>query len=240
LRARLPQAGWQAAVELIARRHGLWPCELVPYELGETIVWRAGNHVVKLTIPQCQYQIDAEVGCLGALQGKLSVSTPRLHAHGELSGWPYVVMERIGGQPLAAVWPALDHAERKRLAAALGALCRELHAAGPGGFPTGWVEFWQSCRQQALARHMDHGGPPALLAAIEPFLRKVGELDASRLLPAHTELVGQHVYVENVAGSWQLSGLIDFADARLAPFENEVGALVEFIFRGEPGLLREF
>lgn len=240
LRQLLSQEAWATPIELIARRHGLWPCELAPYERGETIVWRAGSHVIKLTLPQCQYQIDAEVGCLGAVQGKLSVATPRLHAHGELAGWPYVVMERIGGQPLAAVWPALPSAERKQLAGALGQLCRELHALPPAGFPTGWSEFWQSCQQEALARHVEHGGPPALLAAIEPFLRKVGSLDASRLVPAHTELLDQHVYVESVAGRWRLSGLIDFADARLAPFEYEVCSPAEFIFKGERGLLREF
>jgi hygromycin-B 7''-O-kinase len=62
----------------------------------------------------------------------------------------------------------------------------------------------------------------------------------SRTVPLHTELIDQHIYVQQVAGRFELSGLIDFADARVGAPHYEFGALVGFVFKGEPGLLREF
>jgi hygromycin-B 7''-O-kinase len=239
LRARLAENAWRVAIQEIAQKHGLWPCALEPYDRGETIVWRAGEHVIKVTIPQCSYQIEAEVGCLTALEGKLSVTTPRLLAHGDLSGWPYVVMDRIQGVPLAEVWEELDHEERLRLARDLGSLCRELHSLPLDGFPTGWRTFWATFSSNVGERHRAHGDASPLVLGIDSFLEKVGPLDDSGLVPLHTELIDQHVYVSRRGGRVELSGLIDFADARVgAPF-YEFGALSDFIFKGERGLLRE-
>jgi hygromycin-B 7''-O-kinase len=240
LRAHGSHDDWRVPIELIARKHGLLPCELEPYARGETIVWRAGSHVIKLTIPECSYQIVAEVGCLGALAGKLCVATPRLHAHGALAGWPYVIMQCLPGRPLAEEWPWLDHEERRRLTRNLGSLCRQLHHASPLGFPSDWASFWQDCLDDVDEKHAAQGGPAHLLAGIAPFLRKVGPLACGPLVPAHTELIDHHVYVDEVDGQLELSGLIDFADARLAPAPYEFAGLIEFIFKGEPGLLREF
>ena len=240
LREEAPESVWRFAMTHIAGRHGLWPCELEPYARGETVVWSAGEHVIKLTTPPCQYQIDAEVGCLTATAGKLSVATPRLQAQGDISGWPYVVMGKIPGVPLVDVWPKLGHERRRAMARRLGALCRELHALPPDGFPSGWPEFWRTVSHQVGARHATRGGPPGLLARIDPFLAKIGELGATTLVPLHTELVDQHVYVEEQGGELVPCGLLDFADARLGAPHYEFGALVEFVFRGERGLLREF
>jgi hygromycin-B 7''-O-kinase len=240
LRAHGSQDDWREPIEIIARQHGLWPCELTPFERGETIVWRAGEHVIKLTIPECKYQIEAEVGCLGALAGKLSVATPRLHAHGALSGWPYVIMQHLPGRPLAEEWPRLAHEQRRRLAHDLGTLCRQLHRATTSGFRSDWTPFWESCLEDVEEKHAGAGGPAHLLAGVAPFLEKLGPLDGSGLVPVHTELTDGHVYVDEIAGKLQLSGLIDFADARLAPPLYEFASPIEFIFKGEPGLLRAF
>jgi hygromycin-B 7''-O-kinase len=233
-------AGWRAAIEIIAERHGLGSSELAPCEQGEAIVWQAGNHVIKLTAPPCAYQIEAEVGCLGAAHGKLNVETPRLVAHGELSGWPYVVMGRLAGRPLADFWPELEHRERCRLARSVGRLSSELHALPPAGFPPDWHTFFRTHNASPRARHAAQGGPPALLDAIEPFLQRVMPSDPGPLVPLHTELSEMHVYAEERRGKLELSGLLDFADARLGPAEYETSCPVEFLFRSEPSLLREF
>jgi hygromycin-B 7''-O-kinase len=224
----------------IAKAHGLWPCELVPYQRGEAIVWSAGDRVIKLTVPECLDQIDAEASCLAAVRGKLGVATPELVARGEISGWPYVVLGKIPGQPLADVWPKLGHDARLAMARKLGVFCRELHALGPAGFPAGWPEFWRSVSTHVGARHATRGGPPDLLASVNPFLARIGELGAARLVPLHTELTDSHVYVDKVNGELAIVGLLDFADARLGAPHYEFAAPVEFVFRGERGLLREF
>ena len=67
LRARLPEAGWRAGMIVIAERHRLDTSELEPYQRGETIVWRAGERVIKLTHPDFAFQIAAELSCLQSL-----------------------------------------------------------------------------------------------------------------------------------------------------------------------------
>lgn len=142
--------------------------------------------MIKLTLPVCAYQIEAEVGCLTAIEGKLSVATPRLRAHGELAGWPYVVMERLPGIALADIWPQLEPAHRYRLAQDLGRLCRELHSLPPQGFPGEWPRFWKDVSSNVGARHMAQGCPPQLHESIETFLQKVGLLSDSPTVPLHT------------------------------------------------------
>jgi hypothetical protein len=89
-------------------------------------------------------------------------------------------------------------------------------------------------------RHATRGGPPGLLASIDSYLARVGELGAAKLVTLHTELTDDHLYVEQRDKEYELVGLLDFADARVGAAHYEFGALVEFVFRGEPGLLREF
>lgn len=240
LRRHLPDDGWRIAIEHIARRHGLVPCEFEPYAMGESIVWRAGEYVIKLTIPQCAYQIVAEVDCLEATRGTLSLVTPKLHSHGDLSGWPYMIMERIGGCPLSEVWPQLDHDNRRRLARNLGSFCRELHSLPTRGFPGEWAPFWRAMTTDVGKKHAGHGTLQTLVGCIDPFLAKVGELVDLDLVPLHTELIDQHIYVDECHGQFELFGVIDFADARLGAPHYEFGSLVEFVFKGERGLLHEF
>lgn len=240
LRAHLPEAGWRDAVVQIAERHGLGRRKLEPYPRGETIVWRADEHVIKLTAPRCAYQIEAEVACLQATSGKLSLLTPRLHAHGTLAGWPYVVMERIEGLALSEVWPGLDHVRRRQLARGLGTFCRELHSLPCAGFPDGWDEFWNGVSTHVGARLAAAGESMDLLASVDGFLESVQPLTPADLVPLHTELIDAHVYVRQAGEHFVLAGVIDFADARRGASHYEFGGPAVFIFKGEPGLLREF
>ncbi len=56
----------------------------------------------------------------------------------------------------------------------------------------------------------------------------------------HTELLGDHILVTAASGGLTVSGLIYFADARVGAPEYEVAAPVEFLFKGESGLLDAF
>jgi hygromycin-B 7''-O-kinase len=106
--------------------------------------------------------------------------------------------------------------------------------------PDGWTDFWRGCRSDVARRHARPGASEALVAEIEAFLAGVGELDASGRALLHTELLGEHVLVEQRSGRHELSALIDFADGRVGPPDYEVAAPVEFLFRGERGLLGAF
>ncbi len=239
LRALLPEAGWRVAVGEVAARHGLAMEGAAPFASGSDVVWGLGGAVVKLTAPAWDWQIEAEAHWLGQVAGRLPVATPAVLARGELAGWPYVVMTRLPGRALGEAWPSLSRAERLRLAADLGETTRALHDLEVAGDAVGWDAFWATCRADVAARHARAGAPAHLVEAIPAFLER-HDLATGPRVPLHTELLDQHVLVEERGGRLELSGLIDFADARLGPAEYEFAAPVEFVLRGEPGLLRAY
>ena len=240
IRDLLPQDGWRRAMQEICSRHAIEFSNPTPLPTGTDVVWAVADCVVKLGTPAWSWQIDAEARALDQVAGKLSVQTPALLARGELGGWPYLVMSRLSGAAIGSVWPRLDGLERGRLAAELGRLTRELHQLPVPRHEVAWGEFWRECRKTLGQRNSGDGVPDALAAQVQPFLESVGELRAETPVFLHTELLDQHVWVERQSGRFVLSGLIDFADHRAGPAEYEFPAPVEFLFRAEPGLLRQF
>jgi hygromycin-B 7''-O-kinase len=239
VRDHLPLREWVAPLREICARHALDARALEPFASGSDVVWCAGDVVIKLSTPAWSAQMESERRALAHAAGRLSVATPRLLCHGELAGWPYIVMSRVAGAPLADVWPGLDARDRRRLARELGALLRELHALGPCT-PDDWPAFWSRCRTDLARRHAEPDAPPELVRAIEPFLAAQAELDGPERLFLHTEYLDQHVLVDDARGRWEPVAVIDFADTQTGPPWYDFAAPVEFVFRGERGLLRAF
>jgi hygromycin-B 7''-O-kinase len=240
LRDHLPEEGWRAAAAQLAARHGLPTSDLTPFASGSDAVWALGpGHVLKLSAPTFAAEIANEARCLDLARGRVPVRVPEVAALGDLDGWPYVITTRVPGEALGSHWPHLPRAERERLAEELGALVGALHRVHPGP-PDHWAEFWRRCRTGVAARHRRPGVPEELLAEIEPFLAEVGELPATGRVFLHTEVLGEHLLVAPVGGRLELCSWIDFADACLGPVEYDCLAPVEFLFRGEAGLLRRF
>jgi hygromycin-B 7''-O-kinase len=77
-----------------------------------------------------------------------------------------------------------------------------------------------------------------LVDEIAGFLRRVDPLARLNPVLLHTEVLDEHVLVVEEGGVWRPSALIDFADGRVGHPFYEFGALIEFIFKGEPGCLR--
>lgn len=236
-----PQASWdhwRAAMIVIADRVGLPAAGLTPFSSGSDVVFGGEGYVIKLTAPAWEEEIQTEHAVLGYVAGRLPVTTPEPLALGELEGWPYVVMRRVPGTAVAAVWPTLGRAERLRLAAELGALTAALHALPPPAAadrPPGWAGFLQSCEESADSRHRALGTSAAWLARI-PELLAAPRPDKPLVL-LHTELLGEHVLAQEVGGRWRLSAALDFADGRVGHPDYEIAAPIEFIFRGEAGCL---
>ncbi|MEZ6186926.1 MAG: aminoglycoside 3'-phosphotransferase/choline kinase family protein [Planctomycetota bacterium] len=231
---------WSQVAREIAARHGLRG-DPEPYPTGSDLVCRVGDRVLKLSTPAWATQIEAEARCLEALHGRLPCAVPELEARGTFEGWPYLVMRRLPGLSLARVWPELDDRERVRLAGRLGAATAALHAAPiPDlGLPR-WGETLSELRTGLVERQRRRGVSEAWLAQLEPFVRRVEPLPACGLVFLHTELLGEHVLLEDTPRGWDVSGLIDFGDARAGAAEYDMVAPVEFVFRGQPGCLRGF
>ena len=86
----------------ISERHGLPTGELAPFATGSAVVWGGAEHVVKLAPPDWAVDLETERRVLEHLDGKCRLATPGVLAHGELSGWPYLVMRRLEGMAIGA------------------------------------------------------------------------------------------------------------------------------------------
>jgi len=235
-RKTLPPEEWLRVVREICARHRVSGDGLAMFPSGSDIVFGGDGIVVKLSRPRWRAEIEAEVSALTHLAGRLSCPTPEVVATGAFHGWPYVIMSRLPGVALGAVWPELARSERLCLSEALGRLAAALHAVP--GFPDdgSWPAFLAERRKEVVAHHRELGLSETWLARIEPFLDSV-PLREARPVFLHTELLDEHVLVEERGGRWELAGMLDFADSRVGDPQYEIAALIEFIFRGEPGCL---
>ena len=113
----------------------------------------AGDLVLKLFPPLATwpgYRVEAEV--LTAVQGKLPIPTPQVHAAGEHNGWGYALMSRLPGVPLDTVWDQLSAGVRDRLAGQLGETIAALHQLPPPAIRDWWPADWPAfCGRTARA-----------------------------------------------------------------------------------------
>ena len=240
LREAVSPVRWSRVARAIARRHGL-EGEFEPYASGSDVGCRVGDAGGKLTTPQWVGELGVQRALQDHLSGRLPFAVPEVLAEGELEGWPYLIMQRLTAPSLAQVWPQLGGRERLRLAARLGAATAALHAVPPPALPgPSWASFRRGLREGLASRYRERGLDPTWAAQLEPFVRAVEPFPACGLVLLHTELLGEHVLVEDGPRGWDVAGLIDLADGRAGSAEYDFVAPVEFVFRGQPGCLRAF
>jgi hygromycin-B 7''-O-kinase len=235
----------QQAVAEICRRHGIAAEGLNPFPGGSSIVYAVGADVViKLYPPVFADECRVETEVLRRIDGALSVPVPRPLASGELEGWGYLVMTRLRGRELPAVWPEIPHDERLGLGRQLGRLVRELHLlpVDTVPLPDVWGPFLDGQIAGCPARHAKLGLPerlleqiPAFLDTQAPALRRPGP----RAL-LHTEVMPDHLLAEQGPSGWALTGLYDFEPAMIGEPEYEFAAVGLFFSMGDAGLLTSF
>jgi len=246
-------------VDAVARSLGLDPDRLRRFPDGSLPVYAAGGgRVLKIYPPFDLPARDREAAALRAVAGRLTVPTPGVHARGELGGWGYLLMDRLRGESLAAAWPRIPDPGRRRLAEALGEALASLHALrGDGLDPLrgDWHAFVAEQRLTAVDRQRARGLDEHWLAQIPEFLRGLPlpgpagggpgrrapdcSPGPSADLPLlHTEVMREHLLVEEGPRGWRLSGLFDFEPAMTGEPEYEFVAVGLFVSCGEVELLR--
>lgn len=210
------------------------------YASGSLPVFAVDDHVIKLFPAKAGSHFETEKAALARIDGKLSIPTPRLLAAGERDDWLYVVMSRLRGQSLAEMWPVLSSDERRRLLHDVGTGLAELHAMDTDDLPAlgiDWAQFMQtqheSCREHQAAKGLE----PRWLEQLNGFLERWSPRDDGRRVLLHTEVMREHLLVDELNGRWQLSGLVDFEPAMVGAPEYEFGAVGLFVACAEPGLL---
>ena len=215
----------------VAQRHAL-AGELAREGLGTNVVFAVGaDRVVKLFPPLWAAEIAVERAALAHVAGRLSVATPEIVADGELEGWPYLVLTRVPGVPLARAWSALDARARERAARRAGELVAEHHAlplpASDGAVPAPhWPDFLRA--QTRTSRTRLGADPrtrswaeelPAFVEAVRP------ELEAAPSVFLNADVTEEHLFVAPDA-SGKVIGIVDLADAMVGAPEYDLVSLV--------------
>lgn len=209
-------------------------------------VWLAPAHVVRLSSGRFRDAFAHEAAVIAMLPP--TIPTARVLGHGRVGQQEWLVQERLPGQPLAQVWPALSTPQRRDAVRQLGTLLRVLHRVP---LPAGFANPWLSAALAPGGQPRDaYHAPPSryelLLAAAHvpgvdtAFLDDLRAFIAERLpafdgLPA--VLVHGDIHFYNLL--WhdgRLSGLLDFEGAQPAVADQELDTLLRFC--RQPALYR--
>jgi hygromycin-B 7''-O-kinase len=220
-RIYLNEQVWLPAMQAICREHGLDETSLRRAPPGSHIVyWVESDRVIKLFAPLWAGDAATESLALQVLVNQGHFQVPRLLAQGELDGWPYLVLSRLPGVPLEAIWERLLPAEKEQVAAGLGRLMAALHR-----YPTGelqalrvdWPVFLSQQIETCLGRQAAAGATLSWLDQMAAFLADLPPLYEQGFAPVllHADLSPEHLLCEHTPAGWQICGVIDFGDAML-------------------------
>ena len=243
---RSDDACWLPALRSICRRHGLTDGDLVRCGGGTNVVFAAGrDQIIKLYPPYWTQEFAADRAVAERVYGRLGVATPEVRAHGELEGWPYLVMSRLAGTPLHEVWEGLEAASRLALVGDLGELLARMHALpaqGLDALTARWSVFIGDRPGLCVEHHRRKGVAERWLAQIPAFLARVTRLDPPGAAPVilSGDLHDGHLLAREERGRWRLCGLFDFDDALVGFHEYDFASAGLFMMTGRPELLRAF
>lgn len=216
-------ARWHAVVAAIAAEHSTGAVR--PMGDGTVLVALVGDElVVKLYPPFLRDHFEFERALLPRLHGRLGVTTPRLVAHGEREGWPWLLMTQLAGTPLTGPWPALPEDRKCALLHAIGRLAAELHAlpvAGMAALAPAWPAFLQRHRAGCRQRQQRTGLPPHLLAQLDAFVAGPVPEGPDVILTGEWTPMNLLLGAGGPSGPSGLSGLFDFGDGLIGPREYD-------------------
>ena len=176
--------------------------------------------VIKLFPPLVAGDFERERAVYRLLDGRLP-ELPRLLADGVLRdriAWPYLVTSFLSGAAWRDAQAAMPPAQQWAVARALGERVRRVHETPirPGlGWPPAdaWPRFVATRLAEAPAA-LRAALPERVVAEAEALLSATDWFaNAPRLL--HADLTQDHALVTQRGDGWQLTGLLDWADAEV-------------------------
>lgn len=223
--------------EIIAARHGL-ARPLVRRVEGSNLVFRAGDgDWLKISPPFFAEAVEAEIAATARVEGRLPLPIPSIRLAGALDDWPYLVSGHVPGIAIGEALGSLDEADLEAVADDLATFMRAFHAAPPAGFDRAfgpWRRYLQGCLDGAQALHRGRGNSEEQVSDIVGFLEpRRGWLEAlGPPVLIHADLTEEHVLLAERGGRWRAAGVLDLADAMVAPAAMDLVAPLLSLFRG--------
>jgi len=168
---------WMPAMRAICVRHHLSKRNLTQPALGSSIVFQVEEDVfIKLFPPFFAHDYEVETAALEQIAPGIIPEAPRILFSGTLEGWDYLVLSRLGGQPLDELWPTLEEVEKKQVVFSLGEAIARLHTLSPGRLETvnePWEQFVGNQLASLIERNRAEGVGEAWLADIAQYFAQI-------------------------------------------------------------------
>jgi hygromycin-B 7''-O-kinase len=237
---------WLPAIHVICQRHGLSSDTLVRLDDGTNVIFTDGeNYIIKLFPPYWRREMQTERMVAEHVYDRLPIMTPHIVAHGELEGWPYLVMSRLKGIYLGDVWDNIEYENRLSIIGDLGKIVKNFHVLltqEAAGGEASWRTLIQRRLKECEHQQRKEGVPEYFLQQIPAFLTKASPLFPQDFKP--TMLCGDwhqhHLLVTEQRGRWKLCGLFDFDDAQIGFHEYDLASVGLFMTYGQSELLQTF
>jgi hygromycin-B 7''-O-kinase len=236
---------WRPIIEVICDRYVYLepPYQRVPD--GTHIVYFAGHqYVVKLFVPLFDQDFIAEKLVADHLSGQLDIDIPKIVACGEIGGWNYIVMSRIPGIPINAVWKNLTQKNRLSVARDIGRLISRIRTISTKSLETITIDWSDFLRKQKLEISKHFESRPDLKwdpgTEITNFIVSISSLLNKKFDPVLllSDITLEHVFVQEKSGNWKMTGYLDFGDAMVGHPDYEIIAPGLEFAAGNPELLQ--
>ena len=229
--------------EIVAARHGL-ARPLVRRTGGSNLVFRIGDGAwLKISPPFFGDAFDAELAATALVEDRLPALVPKIELTGALEDWRYLVSTDVPGVAIGELLGSLGEGDLEQIADELGAFMRVFHAIPAKGFKRSfgpWSSYLQTCLDDAEALHRGRGNSEQQIQDIVSFLapRRAWLEALGPPVLIHADLTEEHVMLAQRDGRWRLSGVLDLADAMVAPAALDLVAPLLGLFRGQAGPAR--
>jgi len=240
---------WHKAVANILDSKGLSFTAVTAGFPGSNAVFLVDDAlVVKIFAPMFEADYAKELVLYRLLANRQDIKAPTLVSHGyynDGNAWPYLIMTYCQGTAIREIWQEMNPGQRQLVAEQLGKKVRALHGIGVKSVdisPLSWANFFQG-RISSVIQALREGDLLAqeVVAELDIFLRSSQPSIASSD-PAliHGDLTEDHLLLGKLGEEWSISGLIDFADAEIAPVEYEWVALWFGLLHCDPAAFQSF
>lgn len=241
---RPDHAAWRAAVLEVCRADGI-ECDVVAaFADGANLVAAVDDRwVVKIFPPFHHHQWESERRVLAYLRGKeLPLKVPALIAEGTRDDrWPYLIMEKLPGQVLETCWASFEPRDRARVVEQIGSAMAAVHRLPLGELATlepEWRSFLRQQKTRCRTRHSDQGAPSWFEQGVEALVNAHAlDQDLEQRVLLTGEYTPFNLLAQRDQAGWQLTGMIDFADAMIGPPDYDLLGPSMFTCSGDPLLV---
>ncbi len=228
---------FEALIKEIFRREGLTFTEMTHLTPGTNVVFRVGDHVVKVFAPpesgfgSAEF-FDAELEAMNrALQA--SINAPRVVATGCVQDkyvFKYMIMDYIQGQEAGDLVVGFNYERKLTFVSELKDILKKINTI-PSSFDEAACERF--IKNRALSNKNWKRANPELYLQVSD---RVKNLKLTDYAYVHGDITGENVIIDSNDDIF----VIDFADSIIAPKEYEYSPIIFELLKADKELARMF